>query len=197
MAIQEAPLAFAELASRLDGEGIVWAVFAGAAAAAYGATRALTDVDILVRASHGERLARLFPEATVARRKDGVVKAMGLPGFDLVTGLRWRDDSGTYTLDLDARMETRLTRHEVSALKAPVIPPEDNILLKALWGRGPDVGKHDWEDVQAMMANLPNLNWEYLRWRAERCGPRQRTRQVVRQLETLWHQTRGASDRSS
>jgi hypothetical protein len=33
----------------------------------------------------------------------------------------------------------------------PVIPPEDNILLKALWGRGPEVGKHDWEDVREMM----------------------------------------------
>ncbi len=193
MTTQNGPLSFADIANRLDGEGIVWAVFAGAAAAAYGATRPLTDVDILVRASHGERLPRLFPGATVARRKDGVVKAVGLPGFDLVAGLHWRDDNGTYTLDLDARMAERLTRHEVSALNAPVIPPEDNILLKALWGRGPDVGKHDWEDVQAMMANLPNLDWEYLRWRAGACGPRQRTRQVVHQLETLWHQTRGAS----
>jgi len=35
---------------------------------------------------------------------------------------------------------------------------ENNILLKAMWGRGPEVGKHDWEDVQAMMAHLPALD---------------------------------------
>jgi hypothetical protein len=39
--------------------------------------------------------------------------------------------------------------------------------------RGPEEGKHDWE-VQAMMAHLPALDWEYLRWRARACGLRQR-----------------------
>ena len=65
----------------------------------------------------------------------------------------------------------------------PVIPPEGNVLLKALWGRGPEVGKHDWEDVQAMMAHLPALDWEYLRWRARTCGPQQRVEQVLNRLE--------------
>jgi hypothetical protein len=48
--LQEAPT-LAEVARRLDGAGITWAVFAGAAATAYGATRPLTDVDILVPAA--------------------------------------------------------------------------------------------------------------------------------------------------
>ena len=40
-------LTLEEVARRLDRAGIKWAVFAGVAAAAYGATRPLTDVDIL------------------------------------------------------------------------------------------------------------------------------------------------------
>jgi hypothetical protein len=67
----------------------------------------------------------------------------------------------------------------------PVIPPEDNILLKALWGRGPEMGKHDWEDVREMMAHLPTLDWQYLRWRADACGPLQRMEQVLERLEAL------------
>jgi hypothetical protein len=70
----------------------------------------------------------------------------------------------------------------------PVIPPEDNILLKAVWGRGAEVGKHDWEDVQAMMAHLPMLDWEYLRWRAGARGPRRSTEPVLERLESLWRQ---------
>jgi len=68
----------------------------------------------------------------------------------------------------------------------PVIPPEDNILLKAIWQRGPEEGKHDWEDVEAMMAHLPALDWEYLRWRASAGGPRQRMQPMLKRLEALW-----------
>jgi hypothetical protein len=163
-------------------------VFAGAAAAAYGATRPLTDVDILVPAAEGDRVADQFPEAEVKRREDGSVRGVELPGFDLLAGLTWRDADATYTLDLDAQMAARLTRHEIIGVTVPVVPPEDNVLLKAMWGRGPEVGKHDWEDVEAMMAHLPALDWEYLRWRAGACGPRQCAQQVLERLEALWRQ---------
>jgi hypothetical protein len=36
-----------------------------------------------------------------------------------------------------------------------------------------------------MMAHLPALDWEYLRWRANACGPRQRVQQVLERLEAL------------
>ncbi|MCL7454342.1 MAG: hypothetical protein M8467_14990, partial [Anaerolineae bacterium] len=55
-------LSLREVARRLDSAGMAWAVFAGAAAMAYGADRPLTDVDILVPAADGARLATVFPE---------------------------------------------------------------------------------------------------------------------------------------
>jgi hypothetical protein len=88
-------------------------------------------------------------------------------------------------MDLDDQMATRLQRHSISGVSVSVIPPEDNILLKALWGRGPEEGKHDWEDVEAMMAYLPALDWDYLNWRAGACGV---PRQVVERLDALWRQ---------
>jgi len=188
MSEPQTTLTLAEVARRLDGAGITWAVFAGAAAAVYGATRPLTDVDILVPAAEGDRVADQFPEAEVKRREDGSVRSVELPGFDLVAGLTWRDADATYTLDLDAQMAARLTRHEIIGVTVPVVPPEDNVLLKAMWGRGPEVGKHDWEDVEAMMAHLPALDWEYLRWRAGACGPRQCAQRVLERLEALWRQ---------
>ena len=176
----KASLTLAEVTRRLDGAGITWAVFAGAAASVYGATRPLTDVDILVPTAEGECVAALFPEAQVHHREDGSVEGIQLPGFDILAGLT--------TMDLDAQMAARLTRHEIAGVTVPVIPPEDNILLKGLWGRGPEVGKHDWEDVQAMIAHLPVFDWEYLRWRADACGPRQRMERVLERLETLGRQ---------
>jgi len=181
----KATLSLEEVARRLDHAGIVWAVFAGAAAAVYGATRPLTDVDILIPAVEGERVAALFPEAQVHRGEDGAVRGLRLPGFDLVAGLVMRDTDAIYTVDLDAQMAARLTRHEIVGVTVPVISPEDNILLKAIWGRGPEEGKHDWEDVEAMIAHLPVLDWEYLRWRASTCGPRQSMQQALNRLEAL------------
>jgi hypothetical protein len=171
-------LSLSEIARRLDGAGIAWAVFAGAAATVYGSPRSLTDVDILLPAAEGDRAAALFPEAQVIRLEDGAVWVLKLPGVDLVAGLT--------TADLDAPMAARLTRHEIASVSVPIIPPEDNILIKALWDRGPQEGKHDWEDVVAMMTYLPTLDWDYLRWRATTGLPQPRREQVLRRLEDLW-----------
>jgi hypothetical protein len=137
-------------------------------------------VDILVPAAEGARAAALFPEAQVKHRQDGTIEWIKLPDFDILAGLT--------VMDLDNQMAARITHHEIAAVTVPVIPPEDNILLKASWGRGPEVGKHDWEDVEAMMAYLPSIDWEYLRRRAETCVSQDRKEQMLKRLEILWNQ---------
>ena len=178
-------LSLEKVAQRLDGAKITWAVFAGAAAAAYGVTRPLTDTDILVPVALATQTAALFPQAQVKRREDGSVEWIKLPGFDIMPGLT--------NLNLDAEMAARLTQHRLSGVTVPIIPPEDNILLKALLGRGPEVGKHDWEDVEGMMAHLPSLDWDYLRWRADTSIPRERRGHVMERLEALWHRIHQAT----
>jgi hypothetical protein len=172
-----ARLTLADVARRLDRAGIPWAVFAGAAAVAYGASRPVTDVDILVPAVEGLRLLALFPEAEVFRGEDGSLRGVQAPGFDLIAGLP--------PLDLDAAMVARLQRHEIVGHLAPVIPPEDNILLKAIWRRGPDQGKQDWADVEAMVAHLPGLDWAYLHGRAAAYGPDPRVEDALDALAAL------------
>jgi hypothetical protein len=167
-----------EIAARLDRAGMPWAVFAGAAASVYGADRPLTDLDILVPSAEGDRLVALFPGAEVFSRHG--ILSLVLPGVDLLAGLG--------NLDLDAEMAERVTRHEIGGILVPVIPPEDNILLKAMLGRGPEVGKHDWEDVEAMMAFVPSLDWAYLRWRAGTLDNPEKVKAALARLETIWQQ---------
>lgn len=178
MAKSNQSLSLGEVALRLDRSSIPWAVFAGAAASAYGATRPLTDIDILVPATEWNRLLALFPEGDVEFYQKGML-VLGLPGLDLLAGMGF--------VNLDAEMAARLTRREIAGVDVPVIPPEDNILIKALMGRGTEEGKHDWEDIEAMMSHLPVLDWEYLRWRAGTCPDQQRMRQLCERLEELWH----------
>ena len=167
-------LSLKEIARRFDCAGVTWAVFAGAAASVYGSPRPLTDVDILVPTGEASRLTVLFPEAEVVHREDGSVQGIQLPGFDILAGLS--------TMDLDVEMAERRTRHEIVGVTVPVIPPEDNILLKAISGRGPEVGKHDREDVEAMLGHLPALDWEYLRWRADTCARPQPAQEALQRL---------------
>lgn len=147
-----------QVIERLDEGGIGWALFAGAAAAAYGSPRPTTDIDILVPTVDVERVAELFPEADV-RCCEAEHVGVFLPGFDIIGGLA--------LMDLDGPMQARLTYHDMDGNQVPVIPAEDNILLKAIWGRGDAEGKHDWEDVTAMIAHRhEELDWDYLAWRA-------------------------------
>jgi hypothetical protein len=179
----------------LDDAGVVWAVFAGAAAV-YGANRPLTDVDILISLAEGDRVAVLFPEAALKRQEDGAVRSIRVPGVDLVAGLTMFEGDVACTVDLDEQMAARRTRHEIAGVMVPVIPPEDNILLKAMWRRGPEEGKHDWEDVRAMISHLPSLDWGYMRWRAEMCGLTPGLQRALQSLEDLEQELRSQSSQA-
>jgi hypothetical protein len=143
----------------------------------------VTDVDILVPVAAGGRVAALFPEGTPYRGEHGSVLGVELPDFDILAGLRQQRSDLSYEMELDDEMVARLTRHDVSGVTVPVIPPEDNILLKAIWRRGPEQGKHDWQDVQAMLTHLPALDWDYLRWRLQTCCSGPGVRRVLQLLE--------------
>lgn len=170
-----------QVAAKLDGAGIPWAVFAGAAASAYGSDRPITDMDILAPAAEGQQLMTLFPGVEPIYYERGMM-ALQMPGVDLLAGLG--------SMDLDAPMRSRLTRHKIGGVEVPVIPAEDNILLKAMQGRGAEQGKHDWEDVEAMMAFLPSLDWDYLRWRAGTLDRPELAQNVMERLEELWGRLR-------
>ena len=123
----------------------------------------------------------MFPGCKVCFGKDARIEAVKLPDFDLIAGL-----SNGYKLDVDNEMLLRSRRAEINAMRVPVISPEDNILIKASWGRGPEVGKHDWQDVEAMLGYNRKLDWDYLCGRASAGLDPDRVDVVLSQLEQLW-----------
>jgi hypothetical protein len=170
-------LSLTEVAARLNKNSIPWAVFAGAAAVAYGVDRAITDVDILIPSSEGWRLPALFPEGEIKRDEAGALDGICLEGFDIIAGLR--------LVDLDEAMAARLNQGQVVGVPVPLIPVEDNIALKATWDRGPEQGKHDWQDVEEMIAAVDTLDWDYLRWRLEQLQPQEQVDRVLTRLKTF------------
>ncbi len=127
----------------LDKAGVSWVVFAGAAAHCYGSKREITDIDILVKREDLGKAKSLF-------------KNVDKEHFDVV--------AGSDQIRLDDEMVKRTRHRPLFGVTVPVIPAEDNIILKAILQRGEDQGKHDIDDVKSMIRN-ENIDLEYLNWR--------------------------------
>jgi hypothetical protein len=75
-----------------------------------------------------------------------------------------------YPVPFDEPMRQRITRQTIPGINAPVSAAEDIIAFKAILQRGPEQGKHDLEDIQAIAQSLGNrLDIDYLKERARVC----------------------------
>jgi hypothetical protein len=174
------------IARRLDAAGIPWAVFAGCATWLYGAERPVTDVDILIRGQDVEQILELLPEATVERH-GGQVGKIALGNVELVPDPVLTAEGRRYPFLLDDEMLLRRTWCELWGLRVPVLSPEDNIVFKAILQRGPEQGKHDLEDVEAVLRKLRDeLDLDYIRHRAAACGAEERVLACLIRLELKW-----------
>ena len=81
---------------------------------------------------------------------------------------------------MDAEIISRMMDCKLLGVQLSVLSVEDNIALKAGLSRGPEVGKHDCEDIAAMMAHNASLDWNYLHRRLERCVPKKAVDLVAR-----------------
>ena len=173
-------LPLAEIARRMDQARIPWAVFAGAAVSIYTDRETYTDIDILIRCEDGERVSVLFTDASKERRKDGSIGCIGFPGIEIIAGL-----THYCSLAMDDAMISRLIRGELDGVSVPVVSVEDNIAIKAMFGRGPELGKHDWDDVADMITHTASLDWDYLNWRLQECTP-QLAEGLLINLKQIW-----------
>jgi len=155
--------------SRLDGSGVPWAVFAGAAAYCYGSERKVTDIDILVK---GLDLGR----AEAALRD--------IEGVDVVADLRTNVNGETRLFFMDDEMEKKIQQRRLFAVEVPVIPVEDNIIFKAILQRTEKQGKHDIEDIRCMIKN-ENVDLEYLKRRIRKYHAEKRVKPLLKLLRIL------------
>ena len=169
----------AEVTQCLLAAEIPWGVFAGAAACAYGSSRPIQDIDILIPSDAGERAAAFFPQAQQERDPDGRLAMLTLPGFEIIAGLNQR-----ICLEMDAEMIARLEWRKLLDLRVSLLSLEDNLVYKAVLGRGPEVGKHDWADIAEMLACSGSPDWDYLQWRLRGCAP-DRVGEIIPRLKSL------------
>jgi len=152
--------------AHLSNAKIPWGVFAGAAASVYGSPRPIQDIDILIPSDMGSRIGSCFPFAKRILDPDGRIAMLKLDGIEIIAGL-----SEKICLELDSEMSARLVQGRILDVEVLLISLEDNLVFKAVLGRGPEVGKHDWTDIADMLAYAQKIDWDYLIWRLQRCAP--------------------------
>jgi predicted nucleotidyltransferase len=147
---------FIRLKTEFEKARITWAVFAGAAAHAYGSARKITDIDILVKKSDTRKVETAL--GLSIRDKQTTVDSI-----DLVFEIEFKTKERIMRFFMDEEMRKRLGYKQLYGLEVPIVPLEDNIILKAALGRGSDQGKFDLQDIIDMKKN--SIDYEYLKRR--------------------------------
>ena len=156
---------FQKVVHKLNGSNVLWGIFAGAAVKIYGGTRPITDIDILTPTDAGKHIATALPDAIRYFDEDGRISGLELPDIEIIAGL-----TRSLTFLLDEEMIARLHRGTLLGVDVPALSVEDNLAFKVILGRGPEVGKHDWEDIDALLSRYAP-DWDYLYLRLERSVP--------------------------
>ena len=175
---------FRQAAARLDASGISWCVFAGAAATCYGVQRAITDIDIALLSTDTRRILALFPEGQPKPAKHPGEYSLDFGPVELWWGMLFlQGGERLYPVPFDEPMRQRITRQTILGVDVPVSAPEDIIVFKAILQRGPEQGKHDLEDLQAIAQTLSNrLDLDYLKERARICQALERVQSCLQRL---------------
>lgn len=147
----------------LDGAGLPWGVFAGAAAHLYGNRRPIQDVDLLVQKGQLSAVVQLLQGNGKAVQYDG--QRIIWRGIKLFDDLSLRRGGRIHPLLLDKPMQARLRRMSLLGAMVGVVAPEDVVVHKLLLGRGTAEGKHD-DDDAAGVVKRQQLDLAYLHERA-------------------------------
>lgn len=164
----------------LDEADIRWGIAAGAAIFVYARNRPPTDIDILVRPGDLEMVATLLGTSTKRESPSwGEVQKIDLGDVEIAGQLVIVDGLKSYRYWMDDEMVERSRPAQLYGIDVPVLSPEDLIALKAVLQRGPEQGKHDLEDIEAL-AEAVEIDQAYLRRRLHLMGAENRAAPVLK-----------------
>jgi hypothetical protein len=166
-----------ELTSALTALGIRFLVSGSLASSAHGVARGTMDGDLvaLIFPPQAKLLAKalgpgwyadlgMMEQALRERRAFNLIHMGSAMKFDVFPALTDFHDS-----ELERATPTPL-RIEGAAL-CPVATSEDSLLSKLQWYRdGGEVSDRQWSDIGGIIANNPDLDWEYVNLWAARLG---------------------------
>jgi hypothetical protein len=150
---------------RLEEANIRCGLYAGSHVAVLTNNRSPTDVDFLVHDDDIDKLREIFPFATSNESEsatflyvddDNLIEFMGRANV--------HKGHAIYPFRLTDLAVQHLATYTAKLGTIKIVNPVDTLLLKAILQRGMSQGKHDLEDMQAVLARVA-IDEEYLRAR--------------------------------
>lgn len=165
-----------QITKRLKGAGVPWVVISGTAVALWTNRRQVTDLDILVKDRDIAKVTRLFhKKSTTIRMPWGTSYGVAVCGFDFVGHVTVGEKC---RFAMDDEILRRAHPKKLFNTKVQVASVEDNIALKAILQRGPDLRKRDKEDILLLKetdrGNPRRIDLRYLRKRLKICNALER-----------------------
>lgn len=159
------PLLFPTV-EKLNVNDLTWMMGGSACLYIYGNERMPEDIDIYLPASQHELANEMFGiESYVYRSPLEKVKNSNLNGdhsIQLTSDLEITKNGNIYYLEPTGLVLDSRKFIESQGENFYFIPVEEALLIKALLGRGADMGKRDIQDVKNFLKIYPNINSEYI-----------------------------------
>ena len=149
--------ALGDVAKTFDGADVPYVVIGGIASALHGRPRASDDLDVLVAKGDAVRALEALERAgfeTERTNEQWIYKAFrdGVQ-VDLIFWLKG-------DIYLDEEMLARSSEVDANGQAVRVVAPEDLIVVKVII-HDEQTPRH-WGDALGLVANCPNLDWDYL-----------------------------------
>lgn len=165
---------------KLNGAQIPFLIGGSGCLFLFGNERVPDDVDIYLPDEMHDKADEAFAiksftyESPLERVRNSNPK--GDHSIQLTSHLRLNILGKTYNLSLNQDVFNQAFEVNTQGSFFKLLPPEDVLLIKALLQRGPEVGKHDIEDIRKFLKIFPDTQSAYLNKRiqmleaAERVG---------------------------
>lgn len=136
------------------------------------------DVDIYLPNDRHDEADKLFGITSFPYHSTQEDVRNSNPGGDhaiqLTSSLVFSIEGKRYDYALTQDVLDKCLTGEFDGIAFSLFPPEDVLLIKALLRRGPDVGKHDLEDIRAFMNIYSGIRFDYLNERIRTLGAEER-----------------------
>ena len=173
----------------LNKNNIKYGLYAGAHVAVLTSNRESTDVDLLVADEDFDKLKELFPNSVIKGGKSNISDGIFLyPGgaekIEFMANANMIEDGKKYPNRLTEAVWNKVVRYEVDGLTFLMLDPVDTVVMKAILQRGKGQGKHDIEDIEAIV-NVIDLDKEYLKARLKEVEADKRVFRVLKKFNLI------------
>jgi predicted nucleotidyltransferase len=159
-------VALREVIAVLQGAEVQFLLIGGMSAATFARPRVTDDIDVFVRPADARRALDTLAEAGFETKEKDPYWLYKAWKHGVLVDVIFRSSGDLY---LDDDMLARGNEREYLGVTAPLVSPEDLLVIKAL--AAAEHSPHHWYDALAVIGRC-ELDWDYVLARARLAGPR-------------------------